>query len=143
LVFFLPFTLEHRLGARFESVGGYREKPAGLRFIVRGTAYALVLLVAVLGTVQIQKEYGAEACRMQSGEVTRWQLAPLKAAARQQGRWTPEMGASHKVIVRAAWATASLCKSTQRGLRPRLRNPLGADFEIRLDGPGPDPRRGR
>ncbi|AWN42537.1 hypothetical protein [Methylobacterium durans] len=99
---FLPFTSEHRLGARFEFVGGYRENPTGLRFIARGTAYALVLLVTVLGTVQVQKEYGAEACRAQSGEITRRQLALLEAAARRQGRWTPEMVESHKVIVRAS-----------------------------------------
>lgn len=43
-------------------------------------------IVAVLGTVQIPKEHGAESCRAQSGEITQRRLAPLEAAARRQGR---------------------------------------------------------
>ena len=110
--------------------------PVVLRLDVKGGSRALLAAVLVFGAVQLTKEYGAEACREQYADIADHQTDMLTKIARLQGRWTPELKDSHRVVVEAARVGAAGCGSLLSGLGFRIRIPRGPEFDVRLDGPG-------
>lgn len=135
-----PDAGESRFQPRFEFVGAYQQNPIVLRFDVKGHPWALIAAILVFGTVQMMKEYGADACRAQAADIAKHQSASLERIAGRQGRWTPELVDSHKVVLDAANAGAARCGSLLSSFGFHLHVPRGPDFDVRIGEPVPGPR---
>jgi hypothetical protein len=104
-----PIPVEYDVALSF--LGAYSENPSVTRILANGGAISAVVLSLVFGTVQVMKEASASVCRAQYAELVQKQTEVFERSARLQGKWTPELRASHEEAIKAFAAASSRCGS--------------------------------
>jgi hypothetical protein len=104
-----PIPADYDVALSF--LGAYSENPTVTQILASGGAISTIVLALVFGTVQVMKEASAPACRAQYTELAQKQTEVFERAARLQGRWTPELRASHGDALKSITAASAHCGS--------------------------------
>jgi hypothetical protein len=104
-----PVPADYDVALKF--FGAYSQNPSVTRIVATGGAIGIVVLSLVFGTVQVMKEGSAPDCRAHYADLVQKQTEVFERSARHQGKWTPELRASHEAALKAINAASATCGS--------------------------------